>query len=81
MGLDEKQYLRSLPLFRVREVHVSGPRIHDGAMVNAHEPLQDKDWAALSFFLARSKPEVVALDYVKDKDQLQDQLQRLREML
>ena len=81
LGLDEKQYFRSLPLYRTREVHVSGPRLHNGAMTDAQEPLQDADWEALTFILARSKPEVVTLAYAKDKDQLQDQLQRLRDML
>ena len=50
-------------------------------MTDAHEPLQDEDWEALTFILARSKPEVVTLGYEKDKDHLQDQLQRLRDML
>jgi uncharacterized protein (UPF0276 family) len=81
LGLDERQYLRSLPLYRMREVHVSGPRLHNGAMTDAHGPLQDEDWEAVTFILARSKPEVVTLEYAKDKDQLQDQLQQLRDML
>lgn len=81
LGLDEKQYFRAVPLFRVREVHVSGPRLREGAMTDAHEPLQDEDWEALTFVLARTKPEVVTLGYTKDKDQLQDQLQRLRTLV
>jgi len=81
LGLDEKQYLRSLPLYRVREVQVSAPRFQDSTMTDACEPLQEEDWEALAFVLARSKPEVVTLKVTKDKDQLHDQLQRLRNML
>jgi uncharacterized protein (UPF0276 family) len=81
LGLDEKQYIRSLPLYRVREVQISGPRLRDDTMTAADETLQDEDWEALTFVLARSKPEVVTLAYAKEKDQLQNQLQRLRSML
>lgn len=81
LGIDQERYFRSLPLFRVREVHVSGPRLRDGAMADAHEPLQGEDWEALAFVLARTEPEAVTLEYTKDKDLLRDQLQRLRAML
>lgn len=81
LGIDQERYFRSLPLFRVREVHVSGPRLRDGAMTDAHEPLQDEDWEALAFVLARTTPEAVTLEYTQDKDLLRDQLQRLRTRL
>ena len=81
LGFDEKRYFRSLPLFRVREVHASGSRLREGAMVDAHEALQDEDWEALAFVLARTEPEVVTLECTKDKEKLRDQLQRLRAML
>ena len=81
LGFDEERYFRSLPLFRVREVHATGSRLREGAMTGAHEPLQDEDWETLAFTLARTKPEVVTLEYTRDKDLLRDQLQRLRGML
>jgi uncharacterized protein (UPF0276 family) len=81
LSFDEERYFRSLPLYRTREIHVSGPHLRDGAMFDAHEPLQDKDWEALAFVLARTEPETITLEYTKDRDLLQDQLQRLRAML
>lgn len=81
LGFDEKRYFRSLPLFRVREVHVSGPRLQSDVLIDTHTPLLEEDWAALAFILARTEPEVVTLEYTQDKDLLRDQLQRLRAML
>jgi len=81
LGFTGERYLRSLPLFRVREVHISGPRLGEGGMYDAHELLQDEDWEALNFVLARTEPEVVTLEYTKNWDQLQDHLTRLRAML
>ncbi|MCK4316064.1 MAG: DUF692 family protein [Anaerolineae bacterium] len=81
LGFYEERYFRSLPLFRVREVHATGSRLREGAMTGAHEPLQDEDWEALAFVLARTKPEVVTLEHTRDKDLLRGQLQRLRGML
>jgi uncharacterized protein (UPF0276 family) len=81
LGFDEERYFRSLPLFRVRELQVSGPRPQDNAADDARKPLREPDWRALSFVLARTKPEVVVLSYTQDRDRLRDQLRRLQSLL
>ncbi len=81
MGLGEERYIRSLPLFRTQEIHVSGTRIRKGTMYDAHEPLQARDWDILSYVLSRAQPKMVTLEYAKDKARLQAQLERLRDML
>ena len=81
LGMDVHDYLSSLPLNRVMQVHVSGPRIRNGGLVDAHESLQEIDYALLDFVLARTQPQVVTLEYIRQRDVLQEQLFRLRETL
>ena len=56
MGMDIYDYLQPLPLERVVQVHVSGPRRVDGRLVDAHQPLQKEDYDLLEFILARLIP-------------------------
>jgi uncharacterized protein (UPF0276 family) len=81
LSFHEERYFRSLPLFRVQAVYVSAARSPEDASADAPKPLEEKDWQALSFVLARTKPEVVVLGYAEDKNLLREQLQRLRHML
>jgi uncharacterized protein (UPF0276 family) len=68
-------------LDRVVQVHVSGPRMRDGSLVDAHEALQEIDYALLDFVLARTEPQVVTLEYIRERDALEEQLFRLRDVL
>ncbi len=81
LGVDVYAYLSGLPLERVVQVHVSGPRMCNGSLVDAHEPLQEFDYALLDFVLARTQPQVVTLEYIRERDALQEQLLRLRDVL
>jgi uncharacterized protein (UPF0276 family) len=81
LGVDERDYLGGLPLQRVVQIHVSGPRKRDGRLVDAHEPLQEIDYALLDYVLARSKPRMVTLEYTRVRDPLREQLLRLRDVL
>jgi uncharacterized protein (UPF0276 family) len=75
---DVHDYLSALPLSRVVQVHVSGPRMRGGRLVDAHEPLQEADYALLDFVLGRTRPQVVTLEYIRQREALQEQLGRLR---
>lgn len=78
LGMDVCDYLGSLPMERVMQVHVSGPRFRDGRLVDAHEPLLEADYALLDYVLQHAKPQVVTLEYIREKKALQEQLSRLR---
>jgi len=71
-------YLGGFPLKRVAQVHVSGPRMRGGRLVDAHEPLQEVDYALLDFVLAQTQPQVVTLEYIREREALREQLFRLR---
>lgn len=81
LGMDVHDYLNSLPLDRVVQVHVSGPRVRDGRLVDAHEPLQEIDYALLDFVLARAHTQVVTLEYIRERDALREQLLCLQDIL
>lgn len=81
MGVPIGEYLAQLPLDRVRQLHISGPRPRDGVLADAHEPLLDEDYELLRDVLSRSKPLALTLEYFRDQVALLDQVARLREML
>ena len=81
-ALDVKDYLVRLPLERVRQIHVSGTRVVDGVLRDAHEPLQDADYDLLEWTLRRTTPEMVTLEYFRDDQAaLKEMLIRLRRCL
>ena len=81
LGMDMYDYMNDLPLNHVAQVHVSSPRMRDGRLVDAHEPLQDLDYALLDFVLRRAQPRVVTLEYIRERSALYDQLVRLRDII
>jgi len=78
LGMAVHDYLQLLPLERVVQVHVSGPRRVDGCLVDVHQPLQNEDYDLLEFILAKTYPQVVTLEYIQEAGALQQQLGRLR---
>ncbi len=70
-------YLGRLPLGKTRQIHVSGPRSRDGVLYDVHQPLADEDYHLLEWALAHTHPEVVTLEYYREKEPLRQQLSRL----
>jgi len=81
LGMDVREYMQGLPLARVVQVHISGPRMQGGHLVDAHEPLQAVDYDLLDFVLARTDPRVVTLEYIREREALREQLNCLRTIL
>jgi len=79
--MDVYDYLGLLPLNKVVQIHVSGPRMHRGHLCDAHEPLGEVDYALLEWVLGRTKPHIVTLEYFKEREPLREQLMRLKGML
>jgi len=79
--LPVQDYLGRLPLEKTRQVHVSGPRLKEGVLYDAHQPLGDEDYPLLEWALAHTRPEVVTLEYYQEKDALRQQLSRLAAIL
>jgi uncharacterized protein (UPF0276 family) len=81
LGMDMYDYLNSLPLERVVQIHVSGPRMRDGYLYDAHESLHESDYALLEWVLARTRPQVLTLEYFREREALREQLWCLRGIL
>jgi len=81
LGMDVRDYVRGLPLARVVQVHVSGPRMRGGHLADVHEPMQAIDYELLDFVLARTHPRVVTLEYIREREALREQLHHLRTIL
>lgn len=80
-GMETYAYLEKLPLERTQQIHLSGPRLQNGSMRDAHEPLEEEDYALLAWVLERTRPQVVTLEYFREREPLRQQLWRLREMI
>jgi uncharacterized protein (UPF0276 family) len=78
---DVHDYLGGLPLEKVRQIHVSGPRAKGGTLYDAHEVLEEEDYRLLAWVLARCEPEVVTLEYFEGKQELREQLVRLKDLI
>jgi uncharacterized protein (UPF0276 family) len=50
-------------------------------LVDAHAPMQEEDYALLTWALARCEPKAISLEYYYDPEELRQQLERLNEML
>jgi uncharacterized protein (UPF0276 family) len=78
LDMDVRDYLARLPLSRTAQIHVCGPRLQDGALFDAHEALQEEDYALLDWVLAHTDLQVLTLEYWQERNPLREQLHRLR---
>jgi uncharacterized protein (UPF0276 family) len=81
LGYDPEVYFEQLPLERVRQLHISGPRVRGGTLDDAHEPLRPEDYALLKDILKRTKPWAITLEYSRDAGALREQLSELGRIL
>jgi uncharacterized protein (UPF0276 family) len=81
LGLPIEEYLGQLPLDRVRQLHISGPRVRDGVLYDAHEALLEEDYALLEWVLGRTRPLALTLEYNREEAELRAELARLRRLL
>ncbi len=81
LGIPIDAYLARLPLDRVVEVHVSGPRMREGHLTDVHETLLDDHYALLEEVLRTVSPRALTIEYQRDEAALREQLTRLRRIL
>lgn len=63
LAIPIKEYLTSLPLDRVKEIHVVGTNSTENGLRDNHLEMQEEDYKLLEFVLKRTKPEIVTLEY------------------
>lgn len=81
LGFAIDDYLARLPLERVRQLHVSGPRPVGEPLADVHETLRPEDYRLLERVLEQTEPWAVALEYGRDADALRSQVDRLHDLL
>ena len=62
-------------------MHISGPRLRDGTLADAHEPLLEEDYLLLEYVLRHTRPQALTLEYHREEAALREQLSRLRVVL
>jgi uncharacterized protein (UPF0276 family) len=80
-GINIKDYLAALPMKRVKQLHISGPRLDGETLRDAHEPLEAEDYELLEYVLSQTNVKAVTLEYNKEERALLEQLWQLRTML
>jgi hypothetical protein len=78
--VEPEQMLAKLPLQRVVEVHLSGPRPLDGnsgRLDDVHDVVGEREVQLLRLVLGQAQPKAVVLEYRRDADILRDQLAML----
>ncbi len=80
VGIDD--YLGALPLDRVRQIHLSGPRPDAmGGLHDAHETLREEDLDLLVWVLDEAPVSAVTLEYGREADALLHDLDQIRRAL
>lgn len=80
-GWTVDEYLRQLPLQQVKQIHVSGNRMVEGHLDDAHEAMGEEDYAILEWTLGNCQPTMVTLEYFREEGALQEQIWRIRDIL
>jgi len=68
LGIDAKQYVESLPVRKLRELHITGLAMHEGTLTD-HLAMRDEDWEMCRWALQRiragdwARPGIVAFEY------------------
>ena len=68
LSMDVKDYIRSLPVDRLVEMHITGVQLFAGVLTD-HFAMQDRDWELFAWALDQikkgywQKPEIVAFEY------------------
>ena len=81
LGFALDDYLAQLPLERVRQLHISGPRLVGETFADVHETLRPVDYQLLEQMLEQTSPWAVTLEYRRDAGALLKQVERLRNLL
>jgi len=87
LGMTENEYLNHLPLEKVKEIHINGPRKTSSEYYDAHEFMREEDYTFLEEVLKVTQPRIITLEYggdeekVTSKEALIMQINRIRQII
>ena len=80
--LSPEDYLASLPLENVVQVHLAGTRRVNGLLTDAHDTLEEADYRLLGWTLQRCQPKWLTLEYFREeRGAVKLQIERLQHFL
>lgn len=63
-GWKVQDYIKQLPLERVKEIHVNGSGYDkEGFPMDTHQSMADEDYKLLAWVLEKSNPDIITLEY------------------
>ncbi len=80
-GMTVRDYIRQLPLERVRQIHLNRPGWVEGRLVDSHLDLLAADYQLLTEVLQETAPWAITLEYNRDPVKAVEQIEKLREMM
>jgi uncharacterized protein (UPF0276 family) len=80
-GLSIHEYLKQLPLNRVRQLHISGPRWRNGVLEDDHEVLLEEDYKLLEYVLDSANPLALTLEYKGNESAILEQVDRIANII
>lgn len=81
LGFALDDLLAGLPLDRVKQLHVNGPRQVGETLKDVHETMRKSDYELLEAVLGQTQPWAVTLEYGRDAAALLAQVDRLQSIL
>ncbi|MAT42574.1 MAG: hypothetical protein CL609_09550 [Anaerolineaceae bacterium] len=81
LGMPVDKYLKSLPLQKTREIHISGPRYRGAYLSDVHDTIGENELYWLQWVLDQTQADVVTLEYYRNAHDLAVQLEKLAKIL
>lgn len=69
-GISVEQYLESLPLSRLVEIHLAGVTLRTEGIRDTHTKLSNEDYQLLEFVLGKTDPQIITIEYGGLPDQI-----------
>lgn len=63
MGENIEDYIKAMPLERLREIHLAGVQEKEYGIWDTHTVLREGDYQLLEMVLKRARPEIITLEY------------------
>jgi uncharacterized protein (UPF0276 family) len=81
LGIEFSEYLKSLPLNKAIEIHLSRAVISGREMIDAHEAMREEDFFEFQRIKVMTKPKYLVIEYYKDIGQLEENYDQLKRII
>lgn len=75
-GWNILEYIESLPLERVKEIHINGCEKNRNMFIDSHNKMEKEDYLLLEWVLKRTNPEIISLEYSGRKGEKEEDIEK-----